>query len=102
MAPGHLGGGFVYGCKNNKLIIGMVMALDSPNPNIRPPQALQDLKKHPYLQDKIRGGKLIRYGAAILPEGGYYSLPDKFAVDGAMVVGDALGHARCEAILRRR
>ncbi len=89
--PGHMGGGFVYGCKDNKLIIGMVMGLDFENPNIRPPQVLQDLKKHHFIQDMIRGGKLIKYGASILPEGGYYSLPEKFAVDGALIVGDALG-----------
>ncbi|VAX20388.1 Electron transfer flavoprotein-ubiquinone oxidoreductase [hydrothermal vent metagenome] len=91
LPPGHLGGGFIYGCKNNKLIVGMVMGLDFANPNIRPPQALQDLKKHPFVQEKIGGGKILRYGASILPEGGYYSLPEKFAVDGALLVGDALG-----------
>lgn len=91
MAPGHLGGGFVYGCKNNKLIIGMVMSLDFPNPNIRPPEVLQNLKKHPFIQSKIAGGKLLKYGASILPEGGLYAMPEEFAVDGAMFVGDALG-----------
>lgn len=91
LAAGHLGGGFIYGLKNNRLIIGMVMGCDSANPNMRPPQVLQDLKKHPYVQDMIRGGKLEKYGAAILPEGSFYSLPEKFAVDGAMMVGDALG-----------
>ncbi len=91
LEKGHMGGGFIYGCKNNKLIIGLVMALDSPNPNLRPPQLLQEMKKHPRIQKMIKGGKLAKYGAAILPEGGYYSLPDKFAVDGAMMIGDSLG-----------
>jgi len=91
LSPGHLGGGFIYGCKDNRLIIGMVMGLDAANPNIQPPQVLQDLKKHPYVQEMIRGGSLVKYGAAILPEGGLYSMPEKFAVDGAMMVGDALG-----------
>lgn len=91
LAPGHIGGGFIYGCKNNKLIIGMVMGLDFEDPNIRPPQVLQDFKKHPYVQKMIRDGKLLKYGASILPEGGYYSLPERFAVDGALLVGDALG-----------
>ncbi|MGK7344979.1 MAG: 4Fe-4S dicluster domain-containing protein [Candidatus Nitrospinota bacterium M3_3B_026] len=91
LAPGHMGGGFIYGCKDNKLIIGMVMGLDFADPNIHPPQVLQDLKKHPRVQRMIKGGELLKYGAAILPEGGYYSLPEKFAVDGALLVGDALG-----------
>lgn len=91
LPPGHMGGGFIYGVKNNKLIIGMVMALDFPDPNIQPPQVLQDFKKHPRVQEMIKGGKLLKYGASVLPEGGYYSLPEKFAVSGAMLVGDALG-----------
>lgn len=91
LAPGHLGGGFIYGCKDNKLILGMVMGCDFANPNMRPPQVLQDLKKHPEVQKMIKGGKLLKYGASILPEGGFYSLPEKFVVDGAMMVGDALG-----------
>lgn len=91
LPAGHMGGGFVYGCKNNRLILGMVMALDFPDPNIEPPQVLQDLKKHPRIQEMIKGGKLVKYGASVLPEGGLYSMPEKFAVDGALMVGDAVG-----------
>lgn len=91
LVDGSFGGGFIYGMKDNKLTIGMVISLDSPNPNINPQQRLQDLKKHPWIQDLIRGGKMTKYGAALLPEGGYYSLPKKFATDGAMLLGDALG-----------
>lgn len=91
LIDGTFGGGFIYGMADNKLTIGLIMSLDSPNPNINPQQQLQELKKHPWLQKMIRGGKLLKYGAAVLPEGGYYSLPDKFQVDGAMFLGDALG-----------
>jgi electron-transferring-flavoprotein dehydrogenase len=76
---------------DNRLTIGMVISLDSPNPNINPQQRLQDYKKHPWIQDLIRGGKMHKYGAALLPEGGYYSLPTRFATDGAILLGDALG-----------
>ena len=85
------GGGFVYGMKDHKLTIGMVISLDSENPNINPQQRLQDLKKHPWIQEMIKDGKLLKYGAAVLPEGGYYSLPKKFAVSGGILLGDALG-----------
>jgi len=91
IVDGSFGGSFIYGMKDHKLIIGMVISLDSPNPNINPQQRLQDLKKHPWTQDMIKGGKMLKYGAALLPEGGYYSLPSKFATDGAMLLGDALG-----------
>ncbi|HEY9885685.1 MAG TPA: electron-transfer flavoprotein:ubiquinone oxidoreductase, partial [Vampirovibrionales bacterium] len=91
LTDGSFGGGFVYGMKDNQLTIGMVISLDSPNPNINPQQRLQGFKKHPWLQKMIAGGKLKNYGAAVLPEGGYYSLPKEFAVDGALLLGDALG-----------
>ncbi|MGE0199699.1 MAG: electron transfer flavoprotein [Candidatus Melainabacteria bacterium] len=91
LVDGSFGGGFVYGMKDNKLTIGMVISLDSPNPNINPQQRLQDYKKHPWLQELLHDAKLIKYGAALLPEGGYYSLPKAFQVDGAILLGDALG-----------
>jgi len=91
LVDGSFGGGFVYGMKDRKLTIGLVISLDSQNPNINPQQKLQDYKKHPWIQTMIEGGKLLKYGAAVLPEGGYYSLPKKFQVDGALLLGDALG-----------
>ena len=91
LLDGTFGGGFVYGMKDKKLTIGMVISLDSEDPNLNPQQKLQDYKKHPWIQKMIKGGKLLKYGAALLPEGGYYSLPKKFAVPGAILLGDALG-----------
>lgn len=91
LLDGTFGGGFVYGMKDNKITIGMVISLDSQDPNMNPQQKLQEYKKHPWIQSMIKGGKLLKYGAALLPEGGYYSLPKKFAVPGALLLGDALG-----------
>jgi len=91
LLDGSFGGGFVYGMKDHKLTIGMVISLDSENPNINPQQRLQDFKKHPWVQEMIKDGKMLKYGAAVLPEGGYYSLPKKFAVEGGLLLGDALG-----------
>lgn len=91
LLDGTFGGGFVYGMKDKKLTVGMVISLDSKDPNMNPQQKLQDYKKHPWLQKMLSGGKLLKYGAALLPEGGYYSLPKKFYVPGALFLGDALG-----------
>ena len=88
---GSYGGGFIYGLKGKKIAIGMITGLDSENPALHPPQILQNLKKHPWVQEMIKGGKILKYGAALIPEGGYYSLPKEFSVDGAMLIGDALG-----------
>lgn len=91
LLEGTFGGGFVYGMKENKLTIGLVVSCDSKDPNFNPQQKLQDYKKHPWIQSMITGGKLLKYGAALLPEGGYYSLPKKYYVNGAILLGDALG-----------
>ncbi|MBX9687332.1 MAG: 4Fe-4S dicluster domain-containing protein [Candidatus Obscuribacterales bacterium] len=91
LLEGTFGGGFVYGMKDKRLTIGMVISLDSKDPNMNPQLKLQEYKKHPWIQSMIAGGKLLKYGAALLPEGGYYSLPKKFAVPGAILLGDALG-----------
>ncbi len=91
LLDGTFGGGFVYGMKDNRLTIGLVISLDSRDPNMNPQQKLQEYKKHPWIQEMIKGGKLLKYGAALLPEGGYYALPKKFAAPGALLLGDALG-----------
>ncbi len=91
LLEGTFGGGFVYGMKDKRLTIGMVISLNSKDPNMNPQLKLQEYKKHPWIQKMISGGKLLKYGAALLPEGGYYSLPKKFAVAGAVLLGDALG-----------
>jgi electron-transferring-flavoprotein dehydrogenase len=91
LLDGTFGGGFVYGMKDNRLTIGLVISLDSKDPNLNPQDKLQEYKKHPWIQQMIEGGKLLKYGAALLPEGGYYSLPKKFYAPGAILLGDALG-----------
>jgi electron-transferring-flavoprotein dehydrogenase len=91
IVDGTFGGGFVYGLSNKRLAVGLILGLDSPNPNINPQAKLQDFKAHPWLQSLLKDGKLLKYGAAVIPEGGYFSLPTRFNVDGAMLLGDALG-----------
>ncbi|MBC8123892.1 MAG: 4Fe-4S dicluster domain-containing protein [Gemmatimonadaceae bacterium] len=88
---GTFSGGFVYGLADKRLCLGLIISLDSKNPNINPQKRLQDFKAHPWIQELIAGGKLRKYGAAVIPEGGYFSLPTHFNVGGAMLLGDALG-----------
>ena len=88
---GTLGGGFIYGLDDLKLTFGLVISLDSHNPNIHPQNQLQEYKKHPFIQRMLRDGELLNYGAAVLPEGGFASLPKAFQVNSAVLLGDALG-----------
>lgn len=88
---GSFSGGFVYGLSQNRLAVGLIIGLDSENPGLNPQERLQEFKSHPWIQSLLAGGSLLKYGAAVIPEGGYYSLPSRFNVPGALLLGDALG-----------
>ena len=57
------GGGWFYGLENNRVSLGMVIALEYHNPLFDPHEAFQKYKTHPHIRRIIEGGKLIRYGA---------------------------------------
>ena len=76
------GGGWVYGMRDNRVSLGMVVALEYANPEFDPHEAFQRYKTHPFVRRILEGGKLLRYGAKTLPYGGWYSMPRSY-VDGA-------------------
>ncbi|MER3423218.1 MAG: electron transfer flavoprotein, partial [Nitrospiraceae bacterium] len=84
------GGGFCYGLAENLYAVGMVCGLDWDDPQMDVQELLQRFKKHPFVQQFIKGGEVIAYGAKTLPEGGYFSVPRPY-VDGALLVGDSAG-----------
>jgi len=86
----EFGGGFIYGLKDNKVAIGLVIGLDTADPTFDTHAAFQVWKTHPAVAKILKGGKLLEYGAKSLPEGGYYSIP-KLYVDNALIVGDSAG-----------
>ena len=84
------GGGFVYCLSDTLVAVGMVTALDYRNPTLNPHDMFRRFKHHPRIQSFIAGGKVLEYGAKVLPEGGFHSVPELVA-DGALIVGDAGG-----------
>jgi len=82
------GGGWIYGLQNNRLSIGLVIALEYTDPQFDPHQAFQKWKTHPHVRQILDGGKLVRYGAKSLPYGGWYARPRNGA-DGALIIGDS-------------
>ena len=82
------GGGWIYGLSNNRISIGLVIALEYANPQFDPHAAFQTWKTHPFLKKLLEGGKLVRYGAKSLPYGGWYAMP-KNSVDGVLIIGDS-------------
>lgn len=84
------GGGFIYGMANNHVSLGFVVSLDCEDPLLDPHEIFQRFKTHPFVLKLLQGGKMIKYGAKAIPEGGYYAIPN-IAFDGGMIVGDSAG-----------
>ncbi len=84
------GGGWIYGMQNSVVSLGLVAGLDYRNPLFDPHNAFQRWKTHPLLRELLDGGKMVKYGAKTIPEGGFYSMP-RLAADGAVIVGDSAG-----------
>ncbi|MGB7845075.1 MAG: electron transfer flavoprotein-ubiquinone oxidoreductase [Candidatus Acidiferrum sp.] len=82
------GGGWIYGLRDNRVSIGLVIALEYADPRFDPHAAFQTWKTHPFVHSLLEGGKMVRYGAKSLPYGGWYAMPRNY-VDGGLIVGDS-------------
>lgn len=84
------GGGWMYHFGDNLVSIGLVTALDYPNPWLAPYGEFQKMKHHPMYSSVLEGGKCISYAARTLVEGGFQSIP-KCAFPGGALIGDTAG-----------
>jgi len=82
------GGGWIYGMRENRVSLGLVVGLEYHNPLFDPHRAFQEFKTHPFVRRLLEGGKLVRFGAKTIPEGGWYSMPRTY-VDGGLIIGDS-------------
>ncbi len=85
------GGSFFYPLARNLVAIGIVVGLDYQESSLDPHGLLQELKTHPLFRPYLAGGEMVEWGAKTIPEGGYYSLPERMSGDGLLLVGDAAG-----------
>jgi len=84
------GGSFLYHQEPNLVLCGLVVGLDYENPYINPYLEFQRWKTHPAIKSHLEGGTCIQYGARVLNEGGYHSLP-KLTFPGGMLLGCSAG-----------
>jgi electron-transferring-flavoprotein dehydrogenase len=82
-----LGGTFMYGFKDDYLVVGMVVSLDYRDPGTDPHYLLQKFKAHPAVAKYIEGGKVEAYGGKALSAGGLYSMQQPY-FDGGMFIGE--------------
>lgn len=80
------GGGFIYEMANNCVSVGYLTALSYDDPMLDPYDMLISFKRHPFVAEIIRGGKVVEQGARTVSTGGYHAMP-RLVVDGALLVG---------------
>jgi electron-transferring-flavoprotein dehydrogenase len=85
------GGSFLYPLGPNQIAIGLVVGLDYHAASLDVHQLLQQMKLHPFFRQYLEGGQVLEWGAKTIPEGGYYSLPERRYGEGILMVGDAAG-----------
>lgn len=85
------GGSFAYPLEPNLLALGLVVGLDYRDAALDVHVLLQRLKQHPLLRELLAGGEMIEWGAKTIPEGGFYSLPERRSGAGVVLLGDAAG-----------
>lgn len=84
------GGSFMYHYDNNLVSLGFIVGLDYNNPYLDPYETLQTFKTHPKIAKTFANAKRISYGAKVLNEGGWQSIPT-LSVPGASLIGCAGG-----------
>ena len=85
------GGSFMYPLEPNVVAIGLVVGLDYENQHLDVHELLQRMKLHPVFKPYLEGGEMVEWGAKTIPEGGYFSLPDRRYGDGVVILGDSAG-----------
>lgn len=85
------GGSWIYPMADDQVSLGLVIGLDYPQQSLDVHDLVQQFKAHPMMCELLKDGELIEWGAKTIPEGGYYSLPERLVGDGVMIVGDAAG-----------
>ncbi|HEU4680230.1 MAG TPA: electron-transfer flavoprotein:ubiquinone oxidoreductase [Gemmatimonadales bacterium] len=85
------GGSFMYPLGPGQVAIGLVVGLDYHEAGLDVHQLLQRMKLHPLFRPYLEGGQLLEWGAKTIPEGGFYSLPERRCGDGVVIIGDAAG-----------
>jgi electron-transferring-flavoprotein dehydrogenase len=80
------GGGFIYEMKDNRVSLGLIVGLSYQDPMLDLYEEFIRFKRHPFISEVIKGGRVIEQGARTIVSGGYYTMP-KLAVGGGLFIG---------------
>ena len=84
------GGSFMYHLEDNLVSVGFVVHLNYTNPHLYPYMEFQRFKHHPLIENVLRGGRRVAYGARAITEGGFQSVP-KLYFPGGVLIGCSAG-----------
>lgn len=96
----EFGGSFLYPMGGNLVSLGLVVGLGYRNACASVHDLLQLMKTHPFFRKILEGGRRLEngWGAKTIPEGGYYSVPDRLHLPGGLLVGDSAGFLNVPAL----
>jgi len=86
------GGGFIYEMKDNKVALGFLVGLSYDDPALDVYDQFIAFKRHPFVADIIKNGRVIEQGARTVSTGGYYTIPGLAAGGGVFIGGCAAMH----------
>ena len=85
------GGTWIYPMGEDLVSIGIVVGLDYRQTGLDIHELLQRVKGHPLFTKVLEGGEMVEWGAKTIPEGGWWSIPERLSGAGLLVAGDAAG-----------
>ena len=85
------GGSLMYPLEPNLAAVGLVVGLDYKRTTLDTHVLLQQMKQHPLFRPYLDGGEMVEWGAKTIPEGGFYSVPDRRYGHGIVILGDSAG-----------
>jgi electron-transferring-flavoprotein dehydrogenase len=85
------GGTWIYPMGEDLVSIGLVVGLDYRQTGLDIHELLQRVKGHPLFRGILEGGEMVEWGAKTIPEGGWWSIPERLSGAGVLIAGDAAG-----------
>jgi electron-transferring-flavoprotein dehydrogenase len=90
LGNGTGGGSFLYHLEDLQVAVGFVVHLNYRDPHLSPFEEFQRFKTHPAIRGVLEGGERLSYGARVITEGGWQSVP-KLVFPGGALIGCAAG-----------
>jgi electron-transferring-flavoprotein dehydrogenase len=80
------GGGFIYEMKDNQVALGFLIGLCYQDCMLDLYDQFIKFKRHPFVTDIIKNGKVLEQGSRAVSTGGFFTIPE-LVVDGGVFVG---------------